>query len=81
MERINPDAGLIILWNVLILQARSEETAELLAEKARIAEEEASLLTQKASEAESEVQRIRLTARKVGVLLIFSYCCPSVFKT
>lgn len=43
---------------------RSEETAELLAEKARVAEEEASLLNQKASEAELEVQRIRLTARK-----------------
>ena len=46
--------------------AQSEKTAELLAEKARIAEEETSLLSQKASEAESEIQRIRLTARKVG---------------
>lgn len=43
---------------------RSEETAELLAEKARIAEEEAMLLTQKAAEAESEIQRIRISAIK-----------------
>lgn len=43
---------------------RSEETAELLAEKARIAEEEASLLSQKANEAESEKNRIRLAAIK-----------------
>ena len=52
-----------------ILQVRSEETAELLAEKARVAEEEASLLNQKASEAELEVQRIRLTARKVCCMI------------
>ena len=44
---------------------RSEETAELLAEKARIAEEEASLLTQKASEAEAENNRIRISVMKV----------------
>lgn len=43
---------------------RSEETAELLAEKARVAEEEASLLTQKAAEAENEKNRLRITARK-----------------
>ncbi|KAL3858190.1 hypothetical protein ACJMK2_012794 [Sinanodonta woodiana] len=43
---------------------RSEETAELLAEKARIAQEEASLLAQKAAEAETEIQRIRLSAIK-----------------
>ncbi|XP_052227279.1 merlin-like isoform X2 [Dreissena polymorpha] len=43
---------------------RSEETAELLAEKARIAEEEASLLTQKASEAEAENNRIRISVMK-----------------
>ncbi|XP_060602410.1 merlin-like [Ruditapes philippinarum] len=43
---------------------RSEETAELLAEKARIAEEEASLLSQKANEAENEKNRIRLSAIK-----------------
>ena len=46
-------------------QGRSEETAELLAEKARIAEEEASLLSQKAKEAENEKNRIRLSAIKV----------------
>ena len=44
---------------------RSEETADLLAEKARIAEEEALLLTQKATEAEAEVQRIKISAIKV----------------
>uniref|UniRef100_A0A673YXN6 NF2, moesin-ezrin-radixin like (MERLIN) tumor suppressor n=1 Tax=Salmo trutta TaxID=8032 RepID=A0A673YXN6_SALTR len=41
---------------------RSEETADLLAEKAQIAEEEAKLLSQKASEAEAEMQRIKVTA-------------------
>ncbi|XP_071258593.1 NF2, moesin-ezrin-radixin like (MERLIN) tumor suppressor a isoform X2 [Salvelinus alpinus] len=41
---------------------RSEETADLLAEKAQIAEEEATLLSQKASEAEAEMQRIKVTA-------------------
>ncbi|XP_074641113.1 merlin-like [Tubulanus polymorphus] len=43
---------------------RSEETAELLAEKARIAEEEAMLLTQKAAEAEAETQRMKIAALK-----------------
>ncbi|KAL4223787.1 Merlin [Mactra antiquata] len=43
---------------------RSEETAELLGEKARIAEEEASLLSQKASEAENEKKRIQMSAMK-----------------
>ncbi|KAF4074227.1 hypothetical protein AMELA_G00237130 [Ameiurus melas] len=41
---------------------RSEETADLLAEKAEIAEEEAKLLAQKAAEAEQEIQRIKMTA-------------------
>ncbi|KAL0979055.1 hypothetical protein UPYG_G00179890 [Umbra pygmaea] len=41
---------------------RSEETADLLAEKAQIAEEEAKLLSLKASEAEAEMQRIKMTA-------------------
>ena len=45
---------------------RSEETAELLGEKARVAEEEAMLLTQKAAEAESEIKRIKIAAIKVG---------------
>ncbi|XP_022093213.1 merlin-like [Acanthaster planci] len=43
---------------------RSEETAELLAEKAQVAEEEAMLLAQKANQAETEIQRIRLQAIK-----------------
>ncbi|XP_030273921.1 merlin isoform X2 [Sparus aurata] len=41
---------------------RSEQTADLLAEKAQIAEEEAKLLAQKAAEAETEMQRIKVTA-------------------
>lgn len=45
-----------------LLQMRSEETADLLAEKAQITEEEAKLLAQKAAEAEQEMQRIKATA-------------------
>lgn len=45
-----------------LLQLRSEQTADLLAEKAQIAEEEAKLLAQKAAEAETEMQRIKVTA-------------------
>lgn len=56
----------------ILTQSRSEETAELLAQKAKIAEEEASLLRQKASEAESERNRIRLNAMKV--LCGFLFC-------
>lgn len=48
-----------------ILQRRSEETADLLAEKSRVAEEEAMLLGQKASEAEHKITQFRLTALKV----------------
>lgn len=44
------------------MQRRSEESADLLAEKSRVAEEEAMLLSQKASEAEQEITRIRLSA-------------------
>jgi len=43
---------------------RSEESAELLAEKSMVAEQEAMLLQQKASEAESEVQRVKVTVIK-----------------
>lgn len=46
------------------LQLRSEQTADLLAEKAQIAEEEAKLLAQKAAEAETEMQRIKVTAMR-----------------
>ncbi|XP_027717382.1 merlin-like isoform X6 [Vombatus ursinus] len=42
----------------------SKETAELLAEKAQIAEEEAKLLAQNAAEAEQERQRLEITALK-----------------
>lgn len=47
------------------LQQRSEETADLLAEKSRVAEEEAMLLSQKAAEAEQEITRLRLGVMKV----------------
>ncbi|XP_011858783.1 PREDICTED: merlin-like [Vollenhovia emeryi] len=47
-----------------VLQRRSEETADLLAEKSRVAEEEAMLLSQKASEAKQEITRIRLNNMK-----------------
>ncbi|XP_028823484.1 NF2, moesin-ezrin-radixin like (MERLIN) tumor suppressor b [Denticeps clupeoides] len=43
---------------------RSEETADLLAEKAQIAEEEAKLLAHKAAEAEQERQRLEVAAIK-----------------
>nr|KAG5694285.1 hypothetical protein BaRGS_032003 [Batillaria attramentaria] len=43
---------------------RSEETAELLAEKVNVLDEEAMLLTQKAAEAEAEVHRIKISAIK-----------------
>ncbi|XP_034745155.1 neurofibromin 2b (merlin) [Etheostoma cragini] len=43
---------------------RSEETADLLAEKAQIAEEEAKLLAHKAAEAEQDRQRFEVTAMK-----------------
>ncbi|XP_077168919.1 merlin-like isoform X1 [Paroedura picta] len=43
---------------------RSEAAAELLAEKAQIAEDEAKLLAQNAAEAEQERQRLELAARK-----------------
>lgn len=46
------------------MQLRSEETADLLAEKAQIAEEEAKLLAHKAAEAEQERQRLEVTAMK-----------------
>lgn len=51
-----------VLADSALLQMRSEETADLLAEKAQITEEEAKLLAQKAAEAEQEMQRIKATA-------------------
>jgi len=56
-------------------QVRSEEAADLLAEKVRIAEEESRLLMRKASEAEMEKQRIQLAAIKVLLLFIALCCC------
>lgn len=46
-------------------QQRSEETAELLSEKARIAEEEAMLLKKKSAHAEQETQRLTAEFTKV----------------
>jgi merlin protein len=43
---------------------RSEEAADLLAEKVRVAEEESFLLSRKAAEAEAEKQRLHLAAMK-----------------
>ncbi|XP_029651103.1 merlin isoform X2 [Octopus sinensis] len=43
---------------------RSEESADLLAEKARIAEEEAVLLRRKSAEVDAEIQRIKISAMK-----------------
>ena len=62
----------IISKKFAMIQIRSEEAAELLAEKSRVAEEEASLLNQKASEAEMEAERIRQTAIKVRTTLYVS---------
>ena len=52
-------------WNI---QVRSEETAELLAEKERMTEEEAMLLRQKSADADAELQRFKLAAMKVPIL-------------
>lgn len=52
------------LRKILSPQLRSQEAAELLAEKAQIAEEEAKLLAQNAAEAEQERQRLEITALK-----------------
>ena len=46
------------------VQLRSEEAADLLAEKATIASEEAKLLAHKAADAEQERQRLEVTALK-----------------
>lgn len=52
----------IFIYLFSFFQRRSEETADLLAEKSRIAEEEAGLLSQKASETEREMAQLRLSA-------------------
>ena len=71
------------------IQMRSEETAELLGEKAQIAEEEAMLLAQKAAQAEQEISRIRLQAIKVrsafpcplhSISVSSLYLCPILFS-
>jgi len=53
--------------NVLFKKVRSEEAADLLAAKVRIAEEESSLLSRKAAECEAEKQMMQLAAIKVSV--------------
>lgn len=57
-------AVLLFISFLFFGQLRSEETADLLAEKAQIAEEEAKLLAHKAAEAEQERQRLEVTAMK-----------------
>ena len=49
-----------------VFQRLLEESADALAEKARVAEEEAALLKTKASEVERENQRVQLAAIKVS---------------
>ena len=49
---------------------KSEEMAELLAEKARIAQEESTLLQRKAAEFEDEIRRLKYTASKVIVVYL-----------
>jgi merlin protein len=50
---------------------RSEEAAELLAEKNRVAEEESMLLSHKALEIEQEINRMRMNVRKTEEEKIF----------
>lgn len=57
---------MLFIFALYILQQRSEETAELLAEKVRIAEEEAMLLTKKSAHAEQEAQRVTAEFTKVN---------------
>ncbi|NXX69044.1 MERL protein, partial [Spizella passerina] len=52
------------VFHQCVWELRSQEAAELLAEKAQIAEEEAKLLAQNAAEAEQERQRLEITALK-----------------
>lgn len=49
---------------------RSEQTAELLAEKSRIAEEESLLLARKADEAEQQRLRMEGKAREAEVMVM-----------
>ena len=56
-----PSNGKLFIY----LQKRSQETTELLAEKAELAEAEANLLNQKSVESENEIQRIKISAIKV----------------
>ena len=49
----------------LLFKARSEEAAEMLNTKAKLAEEEAMLLTQKTSDKEMEIHRVKMAAIKV----------------
>ena len=55
-----------ILSVLCLLQIKSEEMGELLAQKARVAEEEAALLGRKAADAEEEIKRLRLSVSKVS---------------
>ena len=56
-------------------QDRSEETTNLLAEKARVAEEESGLLLRKAADLEKEILRLNLVMSEVS-----SQVDPDEFK-
>jgi len=55
----------IWIFTTNMSQGRSEETAELLSEKAKVAEEEAVLLNIKVSKAENEIHRYKTEIVKV----------------
>lgn len=66
---------------------KTEETAQLLAEKARMSEEEALILSKRASEAEAECQRMKITQVQVRLfslslvlILIFLFMDGKTFK-
>lgn len=52
---------------------KTEETAQLLAEKARVSEEEALVLSKRASEAEAECQRMKISQIKASFYLFCNF--------
>ncbi|KAG8587496.1 hypothetical protein GDO81_005685 [Engystomops pustulosus] len=63
-ENVSEELFQDITQHLFFLQHRSNETAELLAEKVQIAEDEAKLLAQDAVEARHELQRLELAVLK-----------------
>uniref|UniRef100_A0A914WWM5 Moesin/ezrin/radixin homolog 1 n=1 Tax=Plectus sambesii TaxID=2011161 RepID=A0A914WWM5_9BILA len=65
-DRLKTDLEMLSdqMRNIQNAMKRTEETAELLAEKARVSEEEALVLSKRASEAEAECQRIKIAQIK-----------------